>query len=266
MSYLKNSAIALFLSLMTGCSVAYLEEIGGVVGSRVLAGLPQVTVSLPLGINPNGNNVNIRNNSSFFAEVISFGKRRAILAPGETGLDVERWEPLVQFKPVVIRFFSDPGLTEYVGVTERIIVVDQNPAITSWPITNGDIRTPNGSWVAPRDVGVYPTQQTDLAVREINLGRAAFGGMNVLQVQNNTLHEMVVTIDGRDRRVVEPAGLLYAVLTGGIIYGSKPVQVVTQWLDGGRLVGDNEFIIEVGGNLQPRTHQFVLSPYDIRRY
>lgn len=274
-SFFTPFALAILLAMPCSARAGVDKVIRAVVG----AAIPKVDSPLlrQLGISPRGIGIEVAPNTPFFSDVTIYGETVTSLEPGDIAIGKVHFEPLVQQVPIAVRFFRNPGHTNYIGVAVRtfqLSVSDASQNLISWVVGTSEIQTPDGSYVQP---DAYPIPVTRLETKKaVNQGkwfdiRPEINGTTAIQLVNNNLFTATIFLPGLEPNEMRPGDIrcifvpnistLSYQTTIKVSFTQKVAvskEVVTSFLMG---FWDYPLYIPSQGM---QTYQFALGPNDIR--
>lgn len=232
-----------------------------------VSSLPQVSSPLleeNLGYHPrNPHRMAVVNGTSFYASVAVYEQTMIKLNPGDSVYNTRRWELLAPQVPIMVRFYRDPELTDYVGAAGTVFQFNNGYLDSySWTIRPEEITTPTGRSPSKRNpaVGVSPESYG------VKFPRKWWNSHAGIQIVNNTGHDVFFRSGGDNAQTVKPAQLFYGYyqLFGFSDLGGQEVHVELIFLNHGRLVGSAErsFYVPSEGVY---AYQWIVSASDIQR-
>ncbi|MBI2033585.1 MAG: hypothetical protein HYT13_00595 [Candidatus Liptonbacteria bacterium] len=235
---------------------------------------PKVQVESPLlkqfGVSFRGEKMIITNGmKSFYAELYVYDRLIGTLGPGDVVYDSRHFEPLFPQVPFAARIYSSydgKNLSGYVGMAMQLLTIGTSGrgSSVSWIIRDSDIRRPDGSYGVSRDA--YPAVAGDVrpASEKKGFPREWWNSTASVQIGQNTNFHAVMRLDGKDRAELD-TGDLYFLSLKEIGFDGQPATIQFIFTDRGQLVGTWEAQIFVPAQGLP-SYQFIVGPYDIRKY
>lgn len=267
---MKTRVVVLLCSFLLGVGdQARAQGFWKQLGRVVVSSLPKVDSPFlrQMGWIPHGATIAIVQNTPFHARLVAGNRELARLGPGDLAYDTRRfeWQIWPQI-PLLMFFYRDPAMTQYVGVAGRIFTVQSGyPSAETWIVSLGDIQTPDGTWLQ-QGYGqpVYPAPDTALAAKAVRLPREWWNGTLGAQIVNNTLFTMHPRVNGLPRGDVPPGGAFLWLHIRELLTGGHPLGIQLVFTDRGRWVGSHEFPAFVPSG-DVRAHQEIVGPSHIRR-
>lgn len=210
----------------------------------------------------------VTNGTPFFARIVVYGEEAARLGPGETAYDTRRSEPLPNPRvPVAALLYRDVSMRDYVGGAGRVFFPSgSSPTSFSWALELSEFQTPDGRYLSARESDVYPTPNTKRKSSRVAFPREWWNATAGLQIVNNTVFQMTIRVDARERRTLatgEVEFLSEQELFGVSWVSGRRVWIQLVFTEDGRLRGTSayrvDFPLEGVDGLQ-----FVVGPQNIR--
>lgn len=228
------------------------------------------------GVGFSGSNFVITNNTPYYGEVIAYGRvlgqekdkviTPTVLSPWGSIYDTRHFEPLYPQIPIMILFFRDLELKEYVGAAGRIIQFYSGyTASVSWAVHTFDIRSPEQKIETETQAVPPQTINTEKVSFPREWWNATSGSQFVNNVPETVAH---IRVNGQERALLTTGGLYFlsAQLIGnGFGANNLTVQVVFFSTADNTPVGVVEYVVYVPTN-GIAANQYIISSWDVRRY
>ena len=233
---------------------------------------PQIQVVNPLhyvSYEDQGHVMTIKNGTRLFCKVVAYGSvitlddegRPSPLAPAEGVADVRHYEPLSPSIPLVAQCYENASMETYAGTATHTLQLNPgNPEALEWTIQESEVETPQGQSASGT---LRPTPDANFAIRKINLPRIWWNATGGIQIVNNTLFEVRVTVNNRLVAQLSPRDIFFRETR--LVVGVGVNQTIhLDFVDRGRLIGtlDDQIFVPENGIF---VRQLIVSNNSIRQ-
>lgn len=243
---------------------------------------------LPPQAHVSGTNFVISNHTQYWGKVLAYGttlqeqNAAGVLVPTKLEpwgsiTDTRKYEPVQGADiPILIKFYRDGGLTDYVGAAAGVMRSYGNgyDNSVSWTIEKEMVRMPTGSNTDPTDTRIKegedksptPTSPPGIgAAKKVSFPKEWFSGQSGVQLLNNIPDSIaVVRMNGKDRLRIEYKDVYYMMAKNyGNTSGGFTFQVIFQHADG-TVLGTTDFSLQVQSQ-GIYVQQLIVNYDDLRR-
>lgn len=220
-----------------------------------------VQVSSPLarqmGVNFRGIGIIVANSVPLYGRMIVYDKEIGMLGPGDVIHDERHWEPLQPEIPILIVFYSDSEMQNYVGMAAHSLRMSQYESAAEWTIRQSDVRILDG--VRPSEL----QRETALRSTRRPFPREARNSSSAIQIGNNTNYSCAVRVNGINRAVLR-TGEVYPASAHNLGFYGRELFIQLVFTDqNDNLVGIAERRVYVPTNAA-LAFQWIANSYDIR--
>ena len=233
------------------------------------------------GVSISGHNFVVTNNTPYWGISIVYGKplgeqvdkdlfEISPIAPFGSIWDELHFEPLDPQIPIVITFYRDQQLTDYVGVAGRIFqVVSGYGGSVQWTVNSWDIQSPSSRIETSEVIPAAPSLNNARS-EKVKFPREWWNATSGAQFVNNIPGTVAqFRVNGRDTGRMLPTGAVYFVAARNI--GNAPgtqnitVQVVVSSAEGRVPFGTVEYSVYVPTR-GIVAYQYIINNWNVRRY